>query len=145
MVTSGTSLVVQRLRIHLPMLRTWVWSLVRELRANTSLGNWAHALWGLCTMPIEPAHSGEKPVCCNQDLPPLNRELFFKRWPQAKAQFSFCPLPEIFPDCSRPLLLYFPSKHRPCHIDQYGMSFLSAICLFRQHQSCLKMESVLYF
>ena len=39
----------------------------------------------------------------------------------------------------------FSSKHRPYHIHQYGMSFLSAIRLFIQHQSCLKMESVLYF
>ena len=35
----GTSLVVQWLRIHLPMQRAQVWSLVRELRSHILCGN----------------------------------------------------------------------------------------------------------
>ena len=43
---SGTSLVVQWLRIRLPVPGTWVWSLVRELRSHMPQGNyWAHPLW----------------------------------------------------------------------------------------------------
>ena len=36
---TGASLVVQGLKICLPMQRTWVWSLVRELRSLTLQGN----------------------------------------------------------------------------------------------------------
>ena len=35
----GTSLVVQWLRVHLPMHGMWVWSLVRELRSHTPHSN----------------------------------------------------------------------------------------------------------
>ena len=37
-VITGTSLVVQWLRIHLPMQGTWVQSLVGELRSHKPLG-----------------------------------------------------------------------------------------------------------
>ena len=54
----GTSLVVQWLRIHLPMQGIQVWSLVRELRSIMSWSNQAHApqLLSLCTL---------EPMCCN--------------------------------------------------------------------------------
>ena len=41
---SGTSLVVQWLRIHLPIQGMWVQMLVRELRFHMQWGNQAHTL-----------------------------------------------------------------------------------------------------
>ena len=47
-VGRGTSLVAQRLRIHLPAQGMWVWSLIRELRSHRATKpmhhNWREAL-----------------------------------------------------------------------------------------------------
>ena len=51
----GTFLMVQWLRIHLPMQGTQVRSLVGELRS--------HMLWSLCT--LEQLNATSKPLCCN--------------------------------------------------------------------------------
>lgn len=56
---------------------------------------------------------------------------------------SFHLLPEIFPDCSR-LLLLFPIKTKAIPHGFIWNVILKrcATCLFRQHQSSLKTESV---
>ena len=41
----GSSLVVQWLRIHLPVQGMKVWFLDGELRSHMLWGNWAHVLW----------------------------------------------------------------------------------------------------
>ena len=75
----GTSLVVQWLRIHLPMQGTWVWSVVREdptCRGATkpvSHKYWAHALQLLKPTCLEPvlynkrSHRNEKPAHHNEE------------------------------------------------------------------------------
>ena len=40
-ISIGTSLLVWRLRDHLPIQETWVWSLVLEVRSHMPWGNWA--------------------------------------------------------------------------------------------------------
>ena len=53
MKVGGTSLVVQWLRICLPLQRTWIWSLARELRSHTPC------------LKI-PCHArATRPTCCN--------------------------------------------------------------------------------
>ena len=51
---TGTSLVVQCLRIHLAMQGTWVWSLVRKLRFHVLWSNEAHAPRLLSLQALEP-------------------------------------------------------------------------------------------
>ena len=62
-VDEGTSLVVQLLRIRLPMQEMWVRSFFGELRSHKLRGNQAHAL------------QQEKPKSCNKDpaKPKLNK------------------------------------------------------------------------
>ena len=95
--TRGTSLVVQWLRIHLPTQRTWVQSLIQELRFPHAAGQLnPHALntepaccnyWSPCTLkPVlcnERSHRNENPVPPNQrvGLARHNREA-----PQCRAQ-----------------------------------------------------------
>ena len=68
----GTSLVVQWLRIHLPMHGTWVQSLVRKLRSHMSgatkvgcCNYWAHMLWSPCSTAREAASSHNKRLTCH--------------------------------------------------------------------------------
>ena len=62
----GTSLAVQWLRICLPMQRTWVRSLVEELRFCEPGGNWAHT-----PQTAEPSHILE-PMLHNKRSPHCN-------------------------------------------------------------------------
>ena len=69
----GTSLVVQWLRIHLPMHGTWVQSLVRKLRSHTSgatkvgcCNYRAHMLWSPCSTATEAASSHNKRLTCHK-------------------------------------------------------------------------------
>ena len=48
-------MVVQGLRICLPMQGMWVQSLVRVLRSHMPWGNKARAFWSLCATTREPA------------------------------------------------------------------------------------------
>ena len=59
-ILSGTSLVVQWLRIHLPMQGTWVRSLVGELRSHMPWGNEAHMSPLLSPHALEPACHNER-------------------------------------------------------------------------------------
>ena len=92
--STGTSLVVQWLRTHLPMQGTWVQALVWEdptccgatkpMRHSywacalepTSHSCWAHALHLLKSTRLEPvlcnkrSHHNEKPMQCNKEWPP---------------------------------------------------------------------------
>ena len=66
----GTSLVVQWLRIHLPMQGTWILPLVRELRSHMPSGNQAHV------PQLEKAERrNEEHVCCEKDpaWPKINK------------------------------------------------------------------------
>ena len=58
--SDGTSLVVQWLRIHLPMQRTWIQYLVRELRSHMMQGNQVHIPQQEALVPQQ-----EKPVYHN--------------------------------------------------------------------------------
>ena len=104
MTSSGTSLVVQWIRICLPKLGTWVPSLVWEDSTHYGGTNprhddyWAHTLepvscnyWGCVTQLLKPArlesmlsndrgHHSEKPVRCDEEWPLLatTRESSFK-------------------------------------------------------------------
>ena len=65
----GTSLVVQWLRICLPMQGMRVRSMVREERSHMIWGNWARApqLKSLCA--LKPVLHNEQPMPCNEDPP----------------------------------------------------------------------------
>ena len=104
MTSSGTSLVVQWIRICLPKQGTWVPSLVWEDSTRCGGTNprhddyWAHTLepvscnyWGCVTQLLKPArlesmlsndrgHHSEKPVRCDEEWPLLatTRESPFK-------------------------------------------------------------------
>ena len=63
---SGTSLVVQWLRIRLLMQRTWIWSLIRELRSHVLQDNWSHMLQLLspcATTREKPEHQSQRGPC----------------------------------------------------------------------------------
>ena len=82
-MTAGTSLVVQWLRIHLPMQGTWVWSLVWEdptcRRATKPVRHNYRArvmqlLKPACLEPMlrnKRSHHNEKPAHCSEELPLL--------------------------------------------------------------------------
>ena len=78
----GTSLVIQWLRLYLPMQVTQVRSLVGELRSHTLQGNSARAPQLLSMR----ASTREKPTCWNEVCAPQprpraakNKQIFFKR------------------------------------------------------------------
>ena len=58
------SLVVQWLKVCLPVQGTWVWSLIRKLRSHMSQGSWAHAP----QLERSPRATTKDPKCHNSDL-----------------------------------------------------------------------------
>ena len=67
--TSRTSLVVQWLRVCLPMWGTWVWSLIQEDSSCFSTTKpTCHSYWANALDPVlcsKRSHCNEKPALCN--------------------------------------------------------------------------------
>ena len=58
----GASLVVQRLRIHLPMQGTWVWSPVQEEPTGPGVMKpMCHTYWACALEPLSPSYWDHKP------------------------------------------------------------------------------------
>ena len=99
---SWTSLVIQWVRIHLPVQGTWVQSLVWE--DSTCLGEtkpvhynyWACVLQLLKLGSLEPVlhkrnQCSEKPMICNKEKPLLTTKEVSKCWSLSRAQLFAAP------------------------------------------------------